>query len=274
MISPFANKIFLRFRFVIFVLSIFFISCSKDVDLNTPEEEIDENEIFSGENLCDSFFPTDTFYLHLYETNANGYRTLFISFKSKDQSALEYYWNFPSSTAVDSIGSEVVFSFNPDSVDFNSTRAYTVNLVTVAFDGKRDTITKSIFIKKKPVQWLGKFTGYNLDNPTDTFSIFLIRTDQYGSGPSCCINYTIKNLPEGMDTFVKIPDIQTAFNFTLNNECDSTLFWEVPGYLLSGPLGYGNYSNGSIRIKYKYSDSIPDPENNVLRKEFVGVKVN
>ncbi len=271
--SPFHISI-LRFVFILFVMPILFLTCRKESAPEVPESIPYENDIFSGEKICNTFFSSDTFYLHLYETNANGYRTLFISFSSKDAAAREYHWYFPSGTAIDSIGNEVVFSFNPDSVTFSTTRSFNVSLVTVSQNYERDSVTKTIFIKKKQVPWIGKFTGYNTDNPLDTFSVFIIRTDQYGSGPSCCVNYTIKNLPKGMNTYVKIPDIQAAFNFTLNNECDSTLYWEIPGYLLSGPLGNGIYSNGSVNIKYKYSDSILDPENHVVRKKFVAVKVN
>lgn len=225
------------------------------------------------EQLCGTnFYERDTFYLHLFEINANGYRTLQITCSADDTTALSYKWTCSEGTAVDSVGLEAIFSFNPDSVSYGTIRAVTISLVTISQNNQKDSTTKTIFIKKNPVPWLGQFNGHNIDNPSDTFSIFLTRTDQYGI--ACCSSYTVKNLPNGLNTYVKIPDIQSAFDFTLNNDCEPYFYDEITGYTISGPKGFGNYADGNIVIDYYYLDPVPDVgASSVIQKTFVGIKV-
>ncbi|MFZ5552845.1 MAG: hypothetical protein ACOZCO_07000 [Bacteroidota bacterium] len=246
------------------------IGCKKDHSTEEKPYVLPETKISSGEYICNLFFfETDTFYFHKYETDPSGYQLLEVTLSTD---GLNPQWNCPVAASVTTSGKKAKFIFHPDSVEEGETRAVAIQL-SVSEDPLSEKI---VFLKKNAVPWLGIYNGYNLENPSDTFSIELTRTDNYGSGPACCISYVIKNLPNGINTYMQIPNQQTAFHFSMNNECDSlSEYAEVTGYTNSAPKGFGHYSNGRIFIDYYYKSPMPDTGSSIIiRKQFTGIKQN
>lgn len=265
----------ITFLQLITLLTVFF-SCNKDKSISEPEQEPMQELSFieCSESLCGYFeFVTDTFYFHKYETDPSGYQLLSVNCKLNGEYQ-NLQWSNAISTQIITDNDGATLIFHSDSVEESETISSKIILNYTDSEQNIKTIEKYIYLKKFPVPWLGTFTGYNTDNPSDTFTIEFTRTDDYGGGPACCISYVVKNLPEGINQYVQMPNQQGAYFFTFNNECDSSFeYTEIIGYNFSGPKGTGYYENGNVIIDYYYKTPMPDTGNSIIvRKKFVGIK--
>lgn len=254
-------------------LILLLYSCSKDSAID-QDQSPEQTGIITSESICGfNYYPADTFYFHKYETDASGYQLLEI-YCEIDSKGSGLNWQCNVADEIDPVGIKTKLIFHPDSVEEGETKEISVILNYTDTQNKPVQLSKNIFLKKLPVPWLGTFTGYNVDNPADTFSIEFTRTDQYGGGPACCISYTVKNLPKGINSFVQIPNLQTSYNISFNNECDTSIeFAEVLGYNLSAPKGFGKFENNNLTIDYYYKTPMPDTATSIIiRKKFVGIK--
>jgi hypothetical protein len=276
-------------RYFILIL-IFLSACKKDPDVNPPiivdpcaDAEITTAEFGFYERYCSSIesaFLTDTVYLE-YVNYMNSFASAYFIYMEADQKDGYYYhWSTSYGTIYNSFNDQVGTNILGvlDSIGLDSIIVTLIIKRNISscfpFDDGVDTVSKTLYLKKqRDPYWIGKFEGYNTDNPSHLFTIEFGRVDEdvYLSDPDGDSVYAVKNLPEGYNKFTEVYS-RGGISVSVEESCGHGHSF-APGIIPSRPVGYGVMQDGNT-IKINYSYYLYPDVNTKYEKTFIGTRVN
>ena len=257
----------LRLTYLSLLVFMTFMSCKKN---NTVAENPCSNQVpFKAdftmlEKVGDSSYSTDT-------ALAPGY----ISFKAKGTyDSVKWTIGGPQNTFTNK-DVRLYFDQPQGKIDVTFIGYKRPNLTCFPNEKSSDTITKSLVVaaKNRDVPFVGHYVGYNTDNPTDTFSVWIkYHNSNWG--------YFVKNIPKGCPGYTNPSDGGYPLNVGLEVAVGYKLFQFGRGSMSCNTVyGYGALSklNDTLSIQYLFYPRTGTgafdfgPQ---TKKTFIGVRKN
>ena len=271
----------MKIVFSLLLLGLCITACKKEQpDLTTLNNCSCANEV-SADFKMGQFFDSDLIdldtvhYYMYYEPDGTFHLdgNCYISFSANDANAMSYEWqvgNNSSSQTTKDFG--LYFDDTVGTIPVRLIIHSTPNTICFPDDDGIDTVTRYLTVRSMPQPYLiGKFKGYNTDNPAQEF---IIEIDTFHPENSNFITYGIKNLPTG-NTFDKINSFNTV-SFNGTTESGSTT--DGGGFIqFTGQTkGLFNSATNQLRVTYSaryYNSSFSQILQELTNKTFVGIKL-
>lgn len=138
------------------------------------------------------------------------------------------------------------------------------------------TVTRHFIYAKRPYKWLGKFMGYNKDNPSDTFTITIGKTHTIGLWPLKPDDTTLGcyNFPKGLTSYTEITQYSST-KFKINHnfcDCCNSYFQDFGNVSVAEGIGIMTEPH-TLEITYFYLEKLAGGSIIQKNKVFIGQRV-